>query len=58
MAGVSKIAEGVASDVKHLTAGSGEEQSTLRVRQPRELAPSDGSGPAVLLPYPRFRMDF
>ena len=33
-------------------------QSTLRVRQPRELAAPDGSGPAVLLPYPRFRVDF
>jgi len=57
-AGVSKVAEGVASDVKHLTHAH-EDQSTLRVRQPRELANVDGSGPAVLLPYPRgFKMEF
>ena len=54
-AGVSKIAEGVASDVRHLT-GSSEDQSTLRVRQPRELSTTEDGAPAVLLPYPRFRI--
>ena len=57
-AGISKVAEGVASDMKHLTGNSEAAQSTLRIRQPRELVRQDGSGPAVLLPYPRFNMDF
>lgn len=57
-AGISKVAEGVASSVQHATGSSEGGQSTLRVRQPRELAAPDGSGPAVLLPYPRFRLDF
>ena len=52
------MAEGVASDVqRHMTGGS-EGQSILRVRQPRELTASEGGGPAVLLPYPRFSMKF
>ncbi len=55
--GISKVAEGFANQGKHLAGGS-EEQGTLRVRQPRELAATDGSGQAVLLPYPRFQMDF
>ena len=57
-AGISKVSEGMTSGMTASAGSSSEGPSTLRVRQPRELTAADGSGPAVLLPYPRFRVDF
>ena len=68
-AAASKAAEGAASDAKRATASrSDERETTLRVRQPRELAAhpasSGGAGgggagsSGILMPYPKsFAMD-
>ena len=53
--GISKAAEGAASDAKRVQQTGGGTDSAvhvLRVRQPRELSQT-GGGPAVLMPYPR-----